>query len=389
MDSTPLPEKLTPVPGRTRSLRLAARLKGINFNLAVLPASTASISPAHTTRTTPGGLPKVAETSVPLESRFPPVAPGLDDLKYDVPLPLTAQLSDLEIDDQLRLLALKEMAVVEIKDSIANLTTKLNRSETELHRLREVIQRSLYKELTASSQRPGLHQRQNSNPRDEAIASTKNRTRRRTLSSSTPHLMPPQTEKLPQLPASQVQNDDKRQLALWSNLLKPFNLIQQFDTMLQNEFEKSLIPQKFPEKNVQTHSKRLSEDSMSSTGSAPSPLKAKSVGPTVDLERFFASQDEVGTSRARPSEDMLQLVSTSIWSFVNDVKSNVLSSLGEDDGTKPPQAQEPMYNLDTGSTVSLVDDTSVQQPENASDDDEEDSKLDLSMYSGLRNTLDL
>lgn len=328
----------------------------------------------------------MAESAPSSEPLYSPAVAASEDLKYDVPLPLTDQLAALEIDDQLRLLALKEMAVVEIKDSIANLTAKLNRSDAELHSLREVIQRSLYKELTAGSQRPDLHKRQNSNPRDEAIASTKNRTRRRTLSSSTPHLAPQQPVHTPSSVAPHTHNDDKRHLALWSNLLKPFNLIQQFDTMLQNEFEKSLIPQRLPEKSVHSHAKRLSEDSMSSSGSAPSPLKAKSAGPTVDLDRFFAAPDEVGASRNRPSEDMLQLVSTSIWSFVNDVKSNVLSSLGEEDGSKPPQAREPMYNLDTGSTISLADDTSVQQPDNTSEDEADDSKVDLSMYAGLRRT---
>lgn len=100
----------------------------------------------------------------------------------------------LDIDDQLRLLALKEMSIVEIKDSIGNLTSKLQRNENELHSLREVIQRSLYKELNSSSSKLKKEtlsngfvtrpQRQNSNPREEAIASTKNRSRRRTLSSS-------------------------------------------------------------------------------------------------------------------------------------------------------------------------------------------------------------
>lgn len=56
---------------------------------------------------------------------------GTHDLRYDLPLPSTDKLVAMDIDEQLRYLALKEMCVVEIKDHISNLNNKLNEHEKE------------------------------------------------------------------------------------------------------------------------------------------------------------------------------------------------------------------------------------------------------------------
>lgn len=406
----------------------STRSKGINFNLAISPISTVqapSLASSH--KKTPSfdarsaHLPQLTESSRCTTPESPKPS-ATEELKYDLPLPPTHHLMGLDIDEQLRLLALKEMSIVEIKDSIANLTAKLQRNENELHSLREVIQKSLYKELTSSSvplkneektnsgvTRP---QRQNSNPREEAIASTKNKSRRRTLSSSSSAdpavtALQPSAEKQP-----------GRNSTLWSNLSKPLNLIQQFDTMLQHEFEKSMIPQPVSEiavNPVASHKSRRSEDSISSIGSVSSPLTSKSRSRSdkqldADLDQYYTKQTSSSSNNRgieavnghEPSEDMLQAVSTSIWSFVNDVKSNVLSSLGEEDAAdskKPLSTKESfpssdnqkdikdltVYNLDTGSTVSLQENEDSSVPDSTvvynSEDEEstenyEKSKVD-------------
>lgn len=93
------------------------------------------------------------------------------------------------------------------------------------------------------------------------------------------------------------------------------------------------------------------------------------------------------------SDDMMQSVSSSLWSFVNDVKANVLSSLQEDERERKISGQNPparMYNLDTGSTVDILQ-TSIAVEDDESEtelleplaSDEEDNvieTLDLSMY---------
>lgn len=410
-------KQITPSIRRSNS----TRSKGINFNVAISPLATGQTPPSlkggHRKTASYDAknlhLPQLAESSPSSTIPDSPIPTASEELKYDLPLPLTEQLMGLDIDDQLRLLALKEMSIVEIKDSIGNLTSKLQRNENELHSLREVIQRSLYKELNSSSSKLKKEtlsngfvtrpQRQNSNPREEAIASTKNRSRRRTLSSSSSGVPP---VLLSQQLSQNTDKQSRRDSTLWSNLSKPLNLIQQFDSMLQHEFEKSMIPQKNQEgsdKTMDSHKSRHSEDSTSSLGSISSPLNSKSKSVTGkqsndELDRYFAQQSTSGASKDKPdgvvpmeshmnSDDMIQAVSSSIWSFVNDVKTNVLSSLADEDVpesrshvTKGPLGFSnsndqkeindlTVYNLDTGSTVSL--------------DKNEDSDLD---YTFVHNT---
>lgn len=374
----------------------SVRSKGIGLNLAVSPVSISpsqqpqaqfpladhshkrnkSSSSSHTP------LPQVPESSVS------PAKP--DELKYDIPLPSQKDLVNLDIEEQLRLLAFKEMSIVELKDSIASLNAKLSSSERELHNLREIIQKLLYNELNGGHL---TRQRQNSNPRDEAIASTK-RSRRRTLSlnrdSSGPSGSngssgasgvggPNGTEIAPESPgAGPGGSGPGDRSSIWTNLSKPLNLIQQFDTMLQNEFEKSLIPQQSHQSNSQAknRSSRLSEDSSSSTSSIPSPLKSKSSkNDAINLDQYIEEDTIIGSEerpKGRSKDDMMQAVSSSIWSFVNDVRTNVLNSLNDEDATtilqppsRPNTNRDPardlantnrdasVYNLDNGSAVSV------------------------------------
>lgn len=328
---------------------------------------------------------------------------GPHDLRYDLPLPSTDKLVAMDIDEQLRYLALKEMCVVEIKDHITNLNNKLNEHQNELHHLREIIQRSLYKELStgnslakATETRP----RQNSNPRDEAIA----RTRRRRSSLFNDHhnkdfVTPPinDTTTNNTTPATVTTTANPESTSrIWSGLSKPLNLIQQFDTLIQNEFEKSLLSEKDQqvhndqsrklEKQI-SHQSKSSEGSISSIGSINSPLQSKSVNPRpIPMPKPYHNKPS-------KSDDMMQSVSSSLWSFVNDVKANVLSSLQEDERERKISGQNPparMYNLDTGSTVDILQ-TSIAVEDDESEtelleplaSDEEDNvieTLDLSMY---------
>lgn len=295
---------------------LKPRARGISLNLAVSPAlpNTSAPGPAggsgsgaangsnsrtslHHRRTSLSTLAQLPES--PLED-------------VETVLPSTEQLLHLGMDEQLRLLALQEMNVVEIKDHIANLETKLKKHEAELHRLREVIQKSLYKEMAVGN---------DSEPRDAAVRSTR---RRRTLSLGKAPIIDPQgtvhTEDkalapplvLTSVPSGSAGAHSKPRSSvpgsssIWSNLSKPLNLIQQFDTMLQTEFERSLAPQVSP--------RRLEE----SFSGGSSPLKSKS----------------------QLYEDKISTVSLSIWSFVSDVRTNVMSSLADE--------EEAVYDLGTG-----------------------------------------
>ncbi|KAL6451952.1 TDA11 Topoisomerase I damage affected protein 11 [Candida maltosa Xu316] len=362
--------------------------KGLNI-FAVSPltkspsVTTVTKNPSHQRKPsyTSPSLPQVSENESKNYSQ--------QGLRYDLPLPPMQKLIAMDIDEQLRYLALKEMSIVEIKDNITNLNNKLKENQDELHKLREIIQRSLYKELstgnaTVSGGRSTTNRpRQNSNPRDEAIARTKRR------SSSIFH--DSQTTAITPASSTSTTINPESTSKLWSGLSKPLNLIHQFDTMLQNEFEKSLQSnqetQRILEKRL-SHQSKSSEGSISSIGSINSPLQSKAQISRPVSKQYYNKPD-----------DMIQTVSSSIWSFVNEVKTNMLSSLQENESEneknlKPPPASSALYNLDNGSTVSMsallkgnkpdIDldlDTDFLEPL-ASDEDEDTNfdTIDLSIY---------
>ncbi|CAX42065.1 conserved hypothetical protein [Candida dubliniensis CD36] len=376
---------------RSSSLRNSTSTnKGLNiFAVSPLPNSATCETPteriSHQRKLSSYASPTLTQVS---ESNFPN---DNQNLRYDVPLPSQDKLIAMDIDEQLRYLALKEMCIVELKDNINNLNNKLKYHNKELHKLREIIQRSLYKELSSEStatknnQSQNNRPRQNSNPRDEAIART--RTRRR---SSLFH--DNREDHLDVSPSNSISNASTSQESsskLWSGLTKPLDLIQQFDSMLQNEFEKSLINERDQKRQLHSdnrkrlsHQSKSSEGSISSIGSITSPLQAKS--------KAF-EQKKSNSNNRTTTDDMLQNVSSSIWSFVNDVKNNVLSSLNEveSETRSKPTA---MYNLETGSAVDIRgprklvanesegdSDTDLLEPV-ASDDEDNLETLDLSIY---------
>ncbi|WEJ94919.1 topoisomerase I damage affected protein 1 [Yamadazyma tenuis] len=301
----------------------SVRSKGIGLNLAVSPASISpnpNNNPAVFGSTSSPGtvshLSQVPEDPVSRSDSTSPSVHGgpISELKYDIPLPSMAEVSDLDIEGQLRLLALREMSIVEIKDSIASLNSKLQHHENELRKLREVIQKSLYMELSNSQNHEG-RRRNDSNSTQEALANSKSHRGKLSLSQDKPDY-------------------SKDKGGLWSSLSKPLSLIQQLDTMLQNEFEKSLTS---PPPNQQTHpvrrhKTRLSEDSTSSVSSVPSPLQSRSGrNDPVNLDGYIEGDE----TKPKGPEDMMQVVSSSLWSFVSEIRNNVLNSMNDEDETSP------------------------------------------------------
>ncbi|KAI5955099.1 TDA11 [Candida jiufengensis] len=316
--------------------------KGLNI-FAVSPIGQNSTTPKNITNSNSITEKVSAPTTVHQNNTNINTRSKSPDSRFDVILPSKEELKTMHIDDQLRILALKEMIIVQIKDEISNLNSNLKKNENELHELREIVQKSLYQEISgAASNKTLSRQRTNSNPRDQAIESIKNKRR-----SSSNGSIPIYEE----IKSQQEQQQESQKSKLWSGLSKPFNLLQQFDTLLQNEFERSLTLDSRTNYNAEQqqqqqrqHNSRKSEDSINSIGSITSPLRSKS----QTLSEYRNSHD-------RKSDDMIQTVSSSIWSFVNDVKANVLSSLNEEENYQD--------------FSDIIDDTN-----------EDDEKIDLSIY---------
>lgn len=358
MDLTPSPQKLRrkstsqssdsapPSASKlTSEATISSNRKGFNVNIAVSPISISSpasshkqsrsrnnshsLKPRRGSSSSNNPLPQLLEDS-DNHDVWKSTDDGIQGLKYNLDIPSDEHLASLDIDDQLKYLALKEMGIVELKDKIAQLNRILQKGENDLHRLRELVQKSLYKEMSAGYS-GSTKLRQTSNPRDEAIASTKNRTRRRTLSAT--------SSPTKHLPEPEAELDSKSRL--WSNLSKPLGLIQQFDSMLQNEFEKSLMPL---QPSTTKAEPRTSEDSNSS------PLRSRSKNNNVDLPTEWPRLRSLLPRKvARNPEEMFQTVSSSIWSFVNDVRENMLPPREAAEAPKETN----VFNLDNGSSVSV------------------------------------
>lgn len=313
--------------------------KGINFNIAVTPSTTTedgkSKSQINSREKEASGSVEGDKSKVEEQSNNA-VPAAIKKLRYEVPLPPEEQLANLTIEEQTSLLALKEMSVVYLKDSINQLIRKLEKSEEEVHKLREVIQRSLYKEVTPKYTKEGedtkgARPRQVSNPRDEAVANTQNKSRRKSKLSSGGRAtsMDEQLQSEEQTQQSSAQGSH----SIWSNIAKPLNLLQQFDTMLQNDVEKLLLQdsQDSPADGTMKADTNASSERRINNDKRMDILRGSKMRDRnhfQDLSERNGGQDNNEHSQAsdqKVPDDFLQTVSSSVWSFVNDVKANMMS----------------------------------------------------------------
>lgn len=357
---TPLPRPPKLGDGLARS---NSRSKGINLN-TVTPSPLKAFNVRSSSRTSAKPpLPRSRSGGIPRRNARK-LASSHQNFQYDFVLPLAEQLRGLDVDEQLRLLALKEMNVVEIKDMIANLNDKLALTEHDLRLLREVIQRSLYKEMK-------VHRPIRTTPSTGKTPLKAHPHAQRSHAHTTSAL----GSELEPTDSKENQPPPDRLSKIWSNLSKPITFIQQIDTMLLNEFEKSLTSHQQPPQQAKRSPDNHDYDA------DPSPLKDKS---NINSTQHTSSNYYLQMLQASGnSEDMFQAVSSSLWTFVNDMKSNMMASLNEQTeldsakGHKLPQIDQGLLISDGDSVVSDV-----------SDDDDTIDTVDLSMYSSMRRKKD-
>lgn len=341
--------------------RSNSRSKGINFNTVTpSPLKECNSRPETKTRLSMESrrTPHHSQASGAYNHNLCKPTPLHQNFQYEFALPLAEQLRGIDIEEQLRLLALKEMNVVEIKDEISNLKSKLDQTERDLRQLREVIQHSLYKEL--NMHRPTRHAQ--AGPKSQKAQTHVKPTRRPTKSSSTSASGSIETNENQHPPAAD------RLSKIWSNLAKPITFIQQIDTMLLNEFEKSLIA----DQRTLLHANRAQLTDLDSDSDV-SPLKDKSNLPKQPSPTNYYLQMLQSSGN---SEDMFQAVSSSLWSFVNDVKTNMLATLNE-------QIETPEATIKDQDATNLT-----PEPESLNSDLECTSALDISEMSEDDETTD-
>lgn len=254
-------------------------------------------------------------------------------------------LLKLTIDEQLRLLALKEMSVVELKDTIAALNHKLHHSEKELQKFRQTIQRNLYREMEISAAHHREPKKENLDP--VVVNGLASAVQRRSRSRSSTRKQQPKIFRNGEsiAPRKQHQHIDPvtnqakllsvdregEPSSLWSNISKPIAFIQNLEGMIQTEMERSL-------------SKRPDEP----FGSPQNPIyqRGSHDWTNSELGTGISSYSNTGSfeslkgvlTESIPFKDpelMLQTVSNSLWSFVNEVKQNVMApNINPDPTTK-------------------------------------------------------
>lgn len=359
--TTPSPQRRSGMVSRSNS-----RSKGINFN-------TVTPSPLKTVNTiSHNKLPETVTSKhqqrINSHGQIDRQSQGSaqkQHLHYDFVLPLADQLNALDIDEQLRLLALKEMNVVEIKDGISDLKNKLNQTERDLRQLRELIQRSLYKEMVVHS------------PKSPKQRNGQVRTRQRNVSGADGR----------SIELKENQPPD-RLSKIWSNFSKPITFIHQIDSMIQNEFEKSLggdypsLPTNPPKESINDPSKEINHRQRE-YNSDPSPLKDRTNynNPSSYYHNLLQYSES--------PEDMLEAVSSSLWSFVNNMKANMLATLNDQTEItgKPPPPESETAGIDdlTNQDDISMDALALSDEESFS---EEIDEVDLTIYSSMRRNND-
>lgn len=354
---------------RTRGINIKA-VKALSLQPTQKSVKTRADLPLCTTVNSSQGISASQNREhVPEKPLQPPLVPGAmsRDQKKEAANVTAKQLDKLSIDDQLRLLALKEMSLVELKDSIATLNAQLRLSEKELQRFRQMIQRNLFREMQIAAVDSTALKKRNVQSNGSVSGSGSTRKPRspssnRKSSKAKSDADPPRRNKTDHSSEdkentgtddliSTLPPEDSTSSTLWSNISKPMTFIQNLEGMIQSEME-----------NQPRHHTLLHVPKQASAYDKPKAELGALASLYPTTQSLETLKETLETIPFRDPEVMLQTVSSSLWSFVNEVKQNVLA---------PNLAPEHLKN----------------EIDNVSDcySDEEDV-VDLSIYASSRRS---
>jgi hypothetical protein len=166
-----------------------------------------------------------------------------------------------ELNDSLRILAAKEMRVIELREKFKNIQQELDREESELKALKNKIGNTIQKDLSP------------------APAAMKTNTPLK-------------------------KGSEQKKESIWS---KPVSFLNQFDQILQNEIEK------------------LNKEGFKGTTS----------------------------TRDNSSDDVINTVSNSLWTFMSDVKHGLLGDEGEVSSSAPKDPKSSEINEDEEEMITI------------------------------------
>ncbi|KAH3681565.1 hypothetical protein WICPIJ_007439 [Wickerhamomyces pijperi] len=313
---------------------VSGKKKGFNLNLALNPDS--KNPPVVATR------PRTPSNSIsPLQRKLSlarPTQPQADTANQATRARSSSlkQVEDAEtFNNALRELAAKEMRIFEIKSEIKLLTETLEREQDDLAVLRNQISTSLYKDMNSMKSPPASAVKQAPKPvgRDTTTS----------MRSSTP---PPEANTLPSIDTQVLSHDQPEQITptyaeptaiastsqppqaskevkasrrISQYFAKPITFMNQFDQILQNEFDK--LNTTTPE---DVNGNPIDQDfvNSSSTNSyTNTPASSKHNSP---LKQVPESHERQPNRERSKTDEVLKTVSNSIWSFMSEVKSGLL-----------------------------------------------------------------
>lgn len=211
------------------------------------------------------------------------------------PTPQTNNSNNDELSENFRLLASKEMEILDIKNQLKDLTQRKREREFELQQLKIKIEKQLMFNLKQESN--------NFNKLPNSPISAKKHIIKSTNSNIDPLI---DDSYLPISSSKSTMNEsmnkyDNRQ----SWFSKPLNFIQQFDTLISKELEKLQV-QDDDDFEIVDMNHRINDGYHDANKEINAPIKS------------------LATDSNSTSTDVMQSVSQHLWSFVNDVKSNLL-----------------------------------------------------------------
>lgn len=177
-----------------------------------------------------------------------------------------------DINESLRLLALKETKILELKDELKLLQQRIHYEELDLKKLKQQVQKNLYRDLSP-----------NNSHANTTLSSVSTSTTSTPILNKTGDALIDTTTSFKSKDAPQHREKHLKPQSVWS---KPINLFNQFDQMIQNEFEK-ISKFDYDEEGDETSAK--------------------------EIKNLFDNQKSV-----------TEEVTSSLWSFVSDVKQNLL-----------------------------------------------------------------
>lgn len=236
-------------------------------------------------------------------------------------LKIGGKLQD-DLSENFRLLASKEMEILEIKNSLKELIQKKREKEFELQQLKINIEKQLMTNLKQQNNDQYKHKF------DQHIPKSPISVQKRVIkpsNSSVDPLLDDSYIPIQQESPDRISNSEKRK----SWFSKPLNFIQQFDNLIYKEFEKLQIPED-EEPELNSNANNIIEDYTSIENS-------NDTAEEYDFKEINAPIKSLAyETTAASSTDVMQSVSQHLWSFVNDVKSNLLIDESETNLSSTP-----------------------------------------------------